>query len=136
MQWAYLIYWGRYATKCRPMADLFLQNFIIFFTIFVWWNFSNKCCAIFICIYRRIDTLHRCLRNSSIFEGEQHKYCVDVSSDSIEQRFLTWVRRQEILNNKSKKIKFTTYILFLQLRRVRWMHVWNLWGSIHSKPLA
>ena len=30
---------------------------------------------------------------------------------------------------KVKKIKFTTHILFFHLRRVGWMHVWNLWGS-------
>ena len=40
------------------------------------------------------------------------------------------VRQQEILSNKSKKIKFSTHILFFQLRRIQSMHVWNLWGSV------
>jgi len=31
---------------------------------------------------------------------------------------------------KIKYIKFMIYILFFQLRRVRWIHVWNLWGSV------
>ena len=39
------------------------------------------------------------------------------------------VRRQKILSKKDKK-KFTSHILFLQLRRVRWIHTWNLFGSV------
>ena len=28
------------------------------------------------------------------------------------------------------KVKFTTRILFFQLRKVRWMLIWNLWGTV------
>ena len=63
---------------------------------------------------------------------------------SLEQWLLTWVRPnprgwvsqfqgfggKRFWAIEVKTIKFTTHILFLQLGRVRWMHVWNLWSSV------
>ena len=65
-------------------------------------------------------------------------------ADAVEQWFLTWVwsNPRGSVNQfqgfgghrfwpmNVKTIKFTTHILFLQLQRVRWMHAWNLWGSV------
>ena len=36
---------------------------------------------------------------------------------------------------KIKYKKFITHILFFQTRRVPWMHVWNLWGSVPTTRL-
>ena len=62
---------------------------------------------------------------------------------TLYQWFLTWVwsnprgwmSKFQGLGGKrfwaiKVKKKFSTHILFFQLRRVRWMHAWNLWGSV------
>ena len=62
----------------------------------------------------------------------------------IGQWFLTWVRSnprgsvckfQGFGGNrfwaiKVKKQQIKTHILLFQQRRIQWMHVWNLWGSV------